>query len=100
MILHNTTYSIATEVGPDWLRWMKTFQLPAIVATGLPVDHKIWRLLTELDNGGVTYSVQLNFGTLSDCEVYQARHADAMQQRIQHRFGGQFVSFDTLLEEV
>lgn len=100
MILYNTTYSVAIEVGSDWLRWMKTFQIPAIMATGLPAGHKVRRLLTELDNGGVTYSVQLDFHTMDDYEAYQQHHAYALQQRIQHRFGGQFVSFDTLLEDV
>lgn len=100
MILYNTTYSVAIETGPDWLRWMKTFQMPAVMATGLPVSHKIRRLLTEIDNGGVTYSVQLDFHTLADYEAYQQHHADALQQRIHHRFGGQFVSFDTVLEDV
>ena len=100
MILFNTTYSVAPEVAPDWLRWMKAFYLPAVMATKLPVSHKVLRLLTELDNGGVTYSVQLDFTTLEDYDTYQNLHADAMQQRIQHRFGNQFVSFDTLLEDV
>ncbi len=100
MILHNTTYSIAIETAPDWLRWMKAFQLPAVMATGLPVGHKVLRLLTELDNGGVTYSVQLDFNNVADYEVYRSQHANVLQQRIQHRFGGQFVSFDTLLEAV
>lgn len=100
MIIYNTTYSVAAPVATDWLRWMKTFHLPAVVATGLPQSHRVLRLLTELDNGGVTYSVQLDFATRADYDAYLSRHADAMQQRIQHRFGGQFVSFDTLLEEV
>lgn len=100
MILYNTTYSVATDSSPDWLRWMKNFQIRAVMATGLPVGYKLLRLLTELDNGGVTYSVQLDFSTMADYETYQAHHADAMEKRIRHRFGGQFVSFDTLLEEV
>ncbi len=100
MILYNTTYSVAPETAPDWLRWMKAFYLPAVMATELPVGHKLLRLLTELDNGGVTYSVQLNFTTMEDYFTYLNRHADAMQQRIHHRFANQYVSFDTLLEEV
>lgn len=100
MILYNTTYSVATQSSTDWLRWMKNFQIRAVMATGLPVGYKLLRLLTELDNGGVTYSVQLDFSTMADYEAYQTLHADAMQKRVQHRFGGQYVSFDTLLEEV
>lgn len=99
MILYNTTYSVAPEVAADWLRWMKLFYLPAATATELPIGHRILRLLTELDNGGMTYSVQLDFRTIEAYEAFQEFHADALRQRIQHRFGNQFVSFDTLLEE-
>ena len=99
MILYNTTYSVASEVADDWLRWMKRFFLPAAMATELPTSHKILRLLTELDNGGVTYSVQLDFNSLETYQIYLELHADSLRQRIQHRFGNQFVSFDTLLEE-
>ena len=99
MILYNTTYSVATEVADDWLRWMKRFYIPTVLATGLPVNHKILRLLTELDNGGITYSVQLDFASMDAYQTYRQQHADAMHQRIQHRFGNQFISFDTLLEE-
>ena len=100
MILYNTTYSVASEVATDWLRWMKLFFLPAAMATELPISHRMLRLLTELDNGGITYSVQLDFDTLDAYTTYQEIHADAFRQRIQHRFGNQFISFDTLLEEV
>ncbi|GAB4023639.1 DUF4286 family protein [Spirosoma koreense] len=99
MILYNTTYSVATEAATDWLNWMKRFFGPTAMATALPVDFKILRLLTELDNGGVTYSVQLTFVTMDLYLAYQELHADALRQRIQHRFGNQLVSFETLLEE-
>ncbi|MVM28756.1 DUF4286 family protein [Spirosoma sp. HMF4905] len=100
MILYNTTYSVSNEVANDWLRWMKRFFLPAAMATELPVSHRVLRLLTELDNGGTTFSIQLDFDTLDAYTTYQEIHADALRQRIQHRFGNQFVSFDTFLEDV
>ncbi|GAB4037497.1 DUF4286 family protein [Spirosoma gilvum] len=99
MILYNTTYSVASEIADDWVRWMKRFYLPAAIATELPVGHKILRLLTELDNGGTTFSVQLDFSSREDYETYLEQHADTLRQRIHHRFGSQFVSFDTLLQE-
>lgn len=100
MILYNTTYSVADEIAPDWLRWMKVFYLPAVMATNLPTGHKVLRLLTELDNGGVTFSVQLDFRDMDDYLMYLSLHDAAMQQRIHHRFSNQFVSFNTLLEDV
>ena len=100
MILYNTTYSVASEVADDWLHWMKRFYLPTAMDTELPASHKVLRLLTELDNGGTTYSVQLDFTSMAAYTQFLKLHADALRQRVQHRFGGQFVSFDTLLEEV
>lgn len=99
MILYNTTYSVAHEIADDWLRWMKLFFLPAAMATGLPVSHRTLRLLTELDNGGMTYSIQLDFDNRDTYNTYQDLHADTLRKRVQHRFGNQFISFDTLLEE-
>ncbi|WP_338875674.1 DUF4286 family protein [Spirosoma sp. SC4-14] len=99
MILYNTTYSVANEVEQDWLHWMKTSHIPSMLATGLPAGHKVLRLLTEIDNGGATYSVQLDFNAMEDYFTYQSLHADTMQQQIQDRFANQFVSFDTLLED-
>lgn len=100
MILYNTTYSVADEIAHDWLRWMKAFYLPAVMATNLPTGHKVLRLLTELDNGAVTFSVQLDFSTMDDYSTYLELHDAVMQKRIQHRFSNQFVSFNTLLEDV
>ncbi|QMW00156.1 DUF4286 family protein [Spirosoma foliorum] len=99
MILYNTTYSVADEVAADWLRWMKLFFIPAALATKLPVSHRVLRLLTELENGGTTYSIQLDFETLEAYNIYLELHADGLRQRIQHRFGNQFISFATLLED-
>ncbi|UFH56751.1 DUF4286 family protein [Spirosoma sp. KNUC1025] len=100
MILYNTTYSVAEELATDWLRWMKLFFLPAVMSTELPAGYRILRLLTELDNGGVTYSVQLDFATMDEYVAYQDGFAEGLQKRLQYRFGNQFLSFDTLLEEV
>lgn len=99
MILYNTTYSVANEVEHDWLHWMKTSHIPAMLSTGLPISHKLLRLLTEIDNGGVTYSVQLDFNAMEDYFTYQSLHADQMQQQMHDQFANQFVSFDTLLED-
>lgn len=100
MILYNTTYSVANEVEQEWLQWMKSDQIPAILETGLLSSHKLLRLLTELDNGGTTYSVQLDFLGIDDYLAYKRLYATALQQRIQERFPNQFVSFDSLLEDV
>lgn len=100
MIHYNTTFSVASETATDWLHWTKRFYILAVLATELPTNYKLLRLLTELDNGGETYSLQFTFPTMEAYDTYQTNHADTLRQRIQHRFSNQYVYFETLLEEI
>ncbi|TAF31006.1 MAG: DUF4286 family protein [Runella slithyformis] len=100
MIRYNVTININQELQQEWLHWVKTKHLPAVMATGLPVAYQILRLLTELDNGGATYSVQLSFNEMEDYLTYQTLHQPELQQNHHDRYNGQYVSFRTLLEEV
>ena len=58
MILYNITMSIDPSVARELLRWMKDEHMPAVMATGLPAQKNVLKLLTEVDNGGVTYTFQ------------------------------------------
>lgn len=100
MILYNVTININKELETEWLHWMKTQHLPEIMATELPVANKILRLLTELDNGGATYSFQFSFNEMEDYLAYQQLYSEQFQDKHHDRYNGQYVSFRTLLEEV
>ncbi len=100
MILYNTTYNISRLAEQDWLDWMKTVQIPAMMATGLPTENKLLRLLTEIENEGVTYSLQYSFRTMEDYLAYQTEHQAEFQQRHHDRYKDRYVSFRTLLEEI
>ena len=99
MILYNITMNIDPVVERDLLRWMKNEHIPAIMDTGLPVDSKILKLLTEVDNGGVTYTFQYWFRAMEDFVTYQSFHQPALQQQVADRYANKYVSFRTLLEE-
>lgn len=100
MILFNTTFHVSLDLAPDWVHWMKETQLPAIMETGLPSEHRLLHLLTELDNGGKTYSCQLNFTTMAAYEVYKLMHHPVFQRQLYQKFTNQYVEFETLLEDI
>lgn len=100
MILYNVTINIETAAEQDWLRWMKDEHMPEVMATGLPVSNKLMRLLTEVENGGATYTAQYFFTAMEDYLTYQKFYAPALQRKLNDRYANQFVSFRTLLEEV
>jgi hypothetical protein len=100
MLLYNVTMSVEPTIEAEWLYWMRTQHVPDVMATGLPVDNKILKLLTEIDNGGITYTFQYFFKSIEDYETYQERYSPTLQNHVYKRYEGKYVSFRTLLEEI
>lgn len=100
MILYNITYNIDQQIEREWLRWMKDEHVPAVVATGLTMQHNTLKLLTEIENSGTTYTFQYWFQTMEDFVTYQSLHQPALQQQVAARYANKYVSFRTLLEEI
>jgi len=100
MILYSVTVNIDPAVEQDWLEWMKQVHMPEVMATGLPESSKLLRLLTEIDNGGVTYSCQYYFPAMESYFAYQQLHSSELQQKHHDRYVNKYVAFRTLLEEV
>lgn len=100
MILYNITVNISRMAESDWLNWMKNVHVPEVMATGLPLANKMLKLLTEIDNEGITYSIQYTFRTMEDYIAYEKEHQADLQQKHHARYKDRYVSFRTLLEEV
>jgi hypothetical protein len=99
MIVFNITVNISYAAEKEWLSYMKQTHIPEIMATGLPLDVKLLKLLTEIENDGSTYTSQFSFRTMEDFLAYQTDHQANIQDKHHRIFNGQYVSFRTLLEE-
>jgi hypothetical protein len=99
MIIFNITVNISYAAEKEWLQYMKTVHIPEILATKLPLECKLLRLLTEIENEGSTYTSQFTFRTMEDFLAYQTHFQADLQERHHALFNGQYVSFRTLLEE-
>ena len=100
MILYNITINIDLRIEREFLRWMKDVHVPDVMATGLPATSNVLKLLTEIDNGGATYTFQYWFQTMEDFVTYQSLHQPQLQQQVADRYANKYASFRTLLEEV
>jgi hypothetical protein len=100
MILYNVTVNIDTEIHQEWLEWMKAHHIPRVIATGCFQGYKILKLLTEIENGGTTYTVQYFLNDLSTYDHYSHEYAPALQREHSLKYEGRVVAFRTLLEEI
>lgn len=97
MILYNVTVNIDTDVEQEWLVWMKEIHIPEVMATGLFLESRMFRVLAD-DEGGITYAVQYSCADMAHYERYRDEHAPRLQAKTQEKYGGKFAAFRTLLE--
>lgn len=100
MILFNTTVIISNSAENDWLEWMKKTQIPAVMATGLPDDYRLFRLVTDIDQEGTTYTCQYFFTTMAAYDLYCIEYQEFFNGELYDRFKDQHFYFQTVLEEV
>jgi hypothetical protein len=100
MILYNVTVNIEKDVEMEWLHWMRTNQIPRVLATGHFVSSKIMRLLNETENTDATYAIQYFAKDLATVEEYLADHAQTFVNEQMEKFKYKHVAFMSVLEEV
>lgn len=99
MILYNVTVNVEDGIHQDWLNWMKETHIPDVMNTGMFIENKILKLLSQLpDEEGTTYAIQYFCKSLEDLEQYQQNFAPQLQQDYLKRYGNKVVAFRSILE--
>ncbi len=100
MLLYNVTIGIDKEVEGEWLQWMKSVHIPAVLATGMFVSHRIFKVLGDDDENTSSYSVQYFAERIENVNHYLEVYAPALIEEHRKKFNDRHVAFRTLLEEV
>ncbi len=100
MILYNVTVNIDDDVREEWITWMKTKHIPDVLATGQFIDHRFYKLIEEVQNGGTTYSIQFFAQSMREIDHYLANFATRLRDDHLQKFKDKHVAFRTVLESV
>jgi len=100
MILYNVTVNIEKDSETDWVIWMKETHIPDVLATGMFMENKFYKILHDSEDGSVNYSVQYFTDSMDKIKEYQKTFALKLQNDVKEKFGEKFVVFRTLLETV
>ncbi|MBT8262088.1 MAG: DUF4286 family protein [Bacteroidia bacterium] len=99
MYIYNVTINIDETVHDDWLHWMKSEHIPAMLDTGKFSKALMTRVLVEEEMGGITYSVQYRTDSKETLEKYYKENAAILRAQSKP-FEGKFVAFRTELQVV
>lgn len=100
MVIYNTTIKIEAAIHTDWMQWLKTEYLPAIMETGHFLSYRICRLLDADPDEDLTYVIQYTLASQADFKQYQDTHGGTLEQLAERRFGTRCLVFRTLMEVV
>jgi Domain of unknown function (DUF4286) len=100
MIVYNITNKVMPAVETAWVKWQQTEHIPEIMATGLFVEYKFYRLLNVDESEGITYIVQYFALSMEQYTAYINQFADTLRKKALMQWGNQFIAFRTLMQSV
>lgn len=98
MVIYNVTTKVDAAIARDWLRWMQTTHIPAVMASGCFTEFKLVRLLEVDDSEGPTYAIQYYAKSRADYDRYIGEYADVLRTNAFSQWGHRFISFRSLME--
>lgn len=100
MIQYNVTVNVDDSIHEEWLEWMTTQHIPAVLDTKCFRESKVYRVLSPEPEEGVSYCIQYFSDTLEDYERYQIQHAALLQAEHLEKYGTRFSAYRTVLENI
>jgi hypothetical protein len=100
MLLYNITIGIDKDIEHEWIAWVKENFIPQVMATGLFLDSRMYKVLHDDDNGSISYSIQYFARSIKEVTQYLQLFAPEIIERHRNQFINKHVAFQTLLEEV
>lgn len=100
MVLYNVTVGIDPDIEKEWLSWMKSHHIPAVMATNMFSEYKIFKVLSQEEEESISYSVQYFAEKVDMVVKYLNDYAPPIVAEHHKRYQNRHVAFRTLLEEV
>ena len=100
MVLYNVTIGIDPEAEKEWLTWMIEKHIPDVMNTGMFVENKIFKVLSQEDEETVSYSVQYFAESVDHVVKYLDDFAGPLVEEHRTKFQNRHVAFRTLLEQI
>jgi hypothetical protein len=95
MMICNVTFKVDQAVHDAWLAWMRETLIPAVMATGLFLDHRLCRLQDQEGDPDPTYVVQYTAEGPAQFQSYERQYAASFTRVMSDRFGTRCLAFRT-----
>lgn len=98
MYIYNVTTNVEADTAQEWLAYMRETHIPEMIATGCFTGAKLTRVMIQEEMGGKTFSIQYAVTDKETFKGYYVAYAADMNSRLDQKFKGKYVTFQTELE--
>lgn len=99
MIIYNVTIKVETTIAEDWMIWLKQEHIPEVMDSGCFSSYRILKLL-DLDDEGVTHTIQYEAENMENYERYIKDFAAPLRDKSFEKWGNRFIAFRSLMQIV
>ena len=69
-----------------WLDWMKNHHLPKMMSTGQFTQARLFKVISDQDQGGVSYATQYHCASKKEYDTYIEQYAKSFAARCNRPF--------------
>lgn len=88
------------SIHDEWLLWMKNGHIDELLGTGFFFEYRMVRILEIDETDGPTYAVQYFANSINEYYRFVEQQLPIITQKEILKWGGNFVSFSTIMEVV
>lgn len=97
MFIYNITVLIDESIEQNWLSWIKTNYVQAVMDTGFFQSGQVLQV-TDSPNEGLTFCLQFRTNEISALQSYQNLYAPKIEGEHQQAFVNQLVTFSSIMK--
>lgn len=100
MVVYNITMKVEPQIEQEWLKWQKNEHIPEVMSTGLFSEYKLFRLLEQDDEEGVTYVIQYFTSSIDQYKKYVDQFSLQLRKKTVDKWGDGCISFRSVMQIV
>jgi len=99
MIIYSITFAIDESIEKDWIQYMKSTHIPALMSGGYFTEFQHTKIIPEqgLD---LAFNIQLTCQNIDILTLYLNEKKDIDEKELHQKYSGKFASFFTKLEKI
>ncbi len=101
MLILSTTFLVEERVADSWQLWVKSIFLSLLHESPVGAEKILFcKVHSDAQQDGQTFSLQIQFDHLDALDRYSHEVYSSCEQVMNRKFGGTYLVFQTVLEEL